>query len=61
MTGNVLTEFTREVNMRHLFVPQEVVPRTMAGTMQAFDWNNNPVSHHFCVCLTKIAECMTFG
>lgn len=43
MTGVVMSEFTRTVNLRHFFVPLEVVPRTMPATMPAFDWDDNPV------------------
>jgi hypothetical protein len=43
MTGIVLTEFTRTVNLRHFFVPREVVPRSMLGKMLGFDCNDNPV------------------
>jgi uncharacterized membrane protein YfcA len=61
MTNAVLTEFTRTVNLRHFFVPREVVPRTMTANMRAFDCHDNPVIYHFCAGLTEDAECTTFG
>jgi hypothetical protein len=47
MTGIVLTEFTKKVNLRHFFVPREVVPRTMTVTMADFDWTDNPAIDDF--------------
>ena len=47
MTGVVLTEFTKKVNLRHFFEPREVVPRTMTATMADFDWDDNPVIDDF--------------
>jgi hypothetical protein len=61
MTGTVLTEFTRKANLRHFFVPREVVPRTMTAKMPTFDWADNPVKDHFRRGLTKQPECMNSG
>jgi hypothetical protein len=47
MTSTVLTEFTNKVNLRHFFVPREVVPRTIPTKMLLFDWRDNPVRHCF--------------
>ncbi|HEY1410662.1 MAG TPA: hypothetical protein VGF36_00900, partial [Rhodopila sp.] len=47
MTGIVLTEFTDTVNLRHFFVPREVVPRTMAANMLCFVYGGNPVKAGF--------------
>jgi hypothetical protein len=59
MTGIVLTEFTRKVNLRHFSVPREVVPRSMPATMAAFNWNDNPNRDDFRGGLTEQPKCMT--
>jgi hypothetical protein len=56
MTGIVLAEFTRKVNLRHFFVPREVVPRTMSERMPVFDWCDNPDMNHFRHGLTEIPK-----
>jgi hypothetical protein len=61
MTSIVSTEFTREVNLRHFFVPLEVVPRTMTDKMTTFDWRDNPVSSHFRRDPTENAQNTNFG
>jgi hypothetical protein len=44
------------VNLRHFFVPREVVPRTMSERMPVFDWCDNPDMNHFCHGLTEIPK-----
>jgi hypothetical protein len=61
MIGIVLQEFTKKANLRHFFVPREVVPRTMTTNMQPFDCNNNPLSDHFRRGLTENPECANPG
>lgn len=56
MTGIVLTEPTITVDLRHFFVPREVVPRTMSAKMLPFHYNDNPVNVVFCSGLTDRAE-----
>jgi hypothetical protein len=56
MTGTVLTEFTTKVNLRHFFVPREVVPRTMTDRMPPFDWGDNPVIGLSCWDLTESSQ-----
>ena len=61
MIGIVLKEFTRKVNLRHFFVPLEVVPRTMTPKMRPFDYNDNPVNDHFRSGLTENPEYVNSG
>jgi hypothetical protein len=44
MTGTVLTELTKKVNLRHFFVPREAVLRTMTANMRDFVCDDNPVN-----------------
>jgi hypothetical protein len=53
----MLTEFTITANLRHFFVPREVVPRTIATNMLPFDYHDNPVSDYFRLKLTIDAQC----
>jgi hypothetical protein len=43
MTGIVLIEFTKPVNLRLFCTPQEVSTRPMPQTMLAFVFYDNPV------------------
>jgi hypothetical protein len=61
MTNIVSTELTKEVNLRHFFVPREVVPRTMTPKMPTFDWHDNPVRSNFRHDLTEYPEWMNFA
>ena len=61
MTNIVLTELTKVVNLRHFFVPREVVPRTMLNNMLLFDWHDNPVRCHFRDDLTENPEWINSG
>jgi hypothetical protein len=47
MTSIVFTEFTKQVNLRQFFVPQEVLRRLMTVTMLGFFCVDNPVSSFF--------------
>jgi len=53
MTGIVLTEFTKKVNLRHFFVPREGVPRSMTHKMRPIDCDDNPASGFFPADLTE--------
>ena len=61
MTSIVLTEFTNKVNLRHFFVPREVVPRTIPIKMLLFDWHDNTVMHCFRRDLTENVKWMNSG
>ena len=53
MTGVVLTELTKKVNLRHFFVPLEAFPHTMTATMRGFICDDNPVISLFRPDLTE--------
>jgi hypothetical protein len=61
MIGIVLAEFTGTVNLRHFFVPLEVVPRTMTANILPFNCHDNPVRDYFSVDLNNRASRTIFG
>jgi hypothetical protein len=58
MTGDVLTEFTGKVNLRHFFVPREVVPRTIEVRCRVLTGMTTLLNNHFRADLTENPECM---
>jgi hypothetical protein len=56
MTNTVLKEFTKTANLRHFFVPREVVPRSMTAKMLTFDCDDNPAVAYFSLNLTENME-----